>query len=380
MASNNPTILFVGGGSGGHIYPNVAVLERLLEFGVQVEPRFVVSERDIDHSILSKLGLRGTAISAKPLSLRPRAFIAFYKAFRAAEQESFDLIRATGAKAMLATGGFVSGPAVRAAAKAGIPTGMINLDAVPGKSNRFTARYATHLFSAYETTQLNRAQHVGVPLRSEVVGHVSPEQARLSIGLDPALDTLLVFGGSQGGGTINQAMIELVSRATVRDLFDGWQVLHLTGPADVQAVREAYAARGVPGRAEAYCAQMGRAWASATVGVCRAGAGTVAEAWANAVPCLYMPYPYHKDEHQRLNALPVVNRGGGMLLKDRIDPHDNVGELMGPLRDLMKNTLRREQMRKTLEQSRPIDGASTLAEWLVGVLGLAVSPTKLLRR
>jgi UDP-N-acetylglucosamine--N-acetylmuramyl-(pentapeptide) pyrophosphoryl-undecaprenol N-acetylglucosamine transferase len=175
-------------------------------------------------------------------------------------------------------------------------------------------------------------------------------------------------------------MIELVSRATVRDLFDGWQVLHLTGQADVDAVRQAYKERGVPGRAEAYCAQMGRAWASATVAVCRAGAGTVAEAWANAVPCLYMPYPYHKDEHQRLNAAPVVNRGGGMLLKDRVDPHDNVGELLGPMRDLMKNTLRREQMRKVLEQSRPFDGASTLAEWLVGVLGVAVSPTKLLQR
>jgi len=380
VANTPPTILFVGGGSGGHIYPNVAVLERLAEFGVDVEPRFIISERDIDHSILKKLNLRGHAISARPLSLKPSKLIEFYKAFKAGEEEVFDIIRSTGAKAVLATGGFVSGPAVKAAARASIPTGMVNLDAVPGKSNRFTARYATDLFSAYETTQIKRAQHVGVPLRREVVGHVSPQQARLSIGLDPALDTLLVFGGSQGGGTINQTMIELVSRATVRDLFDGWQVLHLTGQTDVDAVRQAYKERGVPGRAEAYCAQMGRAGASATVAVCRAGAGTVAEAWANAVPCLYMPYPYHKDEHQRLNAAPVVNRGGGMLLKDRVDPHDNVGELLGPLRDLMKNTLRREQMRKVLEQSRPFDGASTLAEWLVGVLGVAVSPTKLLQR
>lgn len=375
-----PTILFVGGGSGGHIYPNVAVLERLLELGVEVDPRFVISGRDIDHAILKKLNLRSTAIGALPLSLRPRQFIEFYKAFRHAEQDVYDLIRSTHASAVLATGGFVSGPAVKAAARAAIPTGMVNLDAVPGKSNRFTARYASDLFSAYETTQLKRAQHIGVPLRSEVVGHVSPQQARLSIGLDPSLNTLLIFGGSQGGGSINKAMAELVSRATVRDLFDGWQVLHLTGEADLEMVRAAYEKRGIPGRVEAFCAQMGRAWASATLAVCRAGAGTVAESWVNAVPCLYMPYPYHKDEHQRLNAAPVVNRGGGMLLKDRIDPHDNVGEMMGPMRDLMKNTLRREQMRKVLAQSRPIDGASTLAEWLVGVLGVALSPEVLLRR
>jgi UDP-N-acetylglucosamine--N-acetylmuramyl-(pentapeptide) pyrophosphoryl-undecaprenol N-acetylglucosamine transferase len=376
---SKPTILFVGGGSGGHIYPNVAVLERLNEQGVDLDARFVVSERDIDDSILKKLDLRGHAISALPLSMRPAGLMKFYQAFKQAEAETFDLIRATGAQAMLATGGFVSGPALKAAARASIPCAMVNLDAVPGKSNKFTARYASDLFSAYETRQLNKAQMIGVPLRQSVVNHVSAEQARLSIGLDPALETLLVFGGSQGGGTVNQAMAELVSRATVRDLFEGWQVLHLTGEQDLAMVRKAYKDNAIPGRVEPFCTQMGRAWGSATLAVCRSGAGTVAESWANAVPCLYMPYPFHKDEHQRLNAAPVVNRGGGMLLKDRIDVHDNVAELMGPLRDLMKNHLRREQMQKALEESRPFDGATTLAEWLITALGLAVSPSKLLR-
>lgn len=379
MAKDKPTILFVGGGSGGHIYPNVAVLERLHELGVKIDARFVVSERAIDDSILKKLDLRGHAISALPLSLKPRGLIKFYKAFKRAELETYDLIRATNAKAMLTTGGFVSGPALKAGARAAIPCGMVNLDAVPGKSNRFTARYASDLFSAYETTQLRKAQQIGVPLRQSVVNHVSAEQARLSLGLDPELNTLLVFGGSQGGGTVNTAMAELVSRATVRDLFTGWQVLHLTGEADLEMVRKAYEKHGIAGRVEPFCTQMGRAWGAATLAVCRAGAGTVAESWANAVPCLYMPYPFHRDEHQRLNAAPVVNRGGGMLLKDRIDKHDNVGELMGPLRDLMKNHLRREQMQKALKESRPLDGATTLAEWLITVLGLAVSPSKLLR-
>lgn len=379
MDKSKPTILFVGGGSGGHIYPNVAVLERLNEQGVDLDARFVVSERDIDDSILKKLDLRGHAISALPLSMRPAGLMKFYQAFKQAEAETFDLIRATGAQAMLATGGFVSGPALKAAARASIPCAMVNLDAVPGKSNKFTARYASDLFSAYETRQLNKAQMIGVPLRQSVVNHVSAEQARLSIGLDPALETLLVFGGSQGGGTVNQAMAELVSRATVRDLFEGWQVLHLTGEQDLAMVRKAYKDNAIPGRVEPFCTQMGRAWGSATLAVCRSGAGTVAESWANAVPCLYMPYPFHKDEHQRLNAAPVVNRGGGMLLKDRIDVHDNVAELMGPLRDLMKNHLRREQMQKALEESRPFDGATTLAEWLITALGLAVSPSKLLR-
>lgn len=379
MDTKPPTILFVGGGSGGHIYPNVAVYERLADIGIDIDARFIVSEREIDDSILKKLELRGHAISALPLSVKPSGFLRFYKAFKRSEYETFDLIRATGARAMLATGGFVSGPALKAASRAGIPNAMVNLDAVPGKSNKFTARYASDLFSSYETTKLGKAQQIGVPLRQGVISHVSPEQARLSLGLNPALNTLLVFGGSQGGGTINKAMAELVSRATVRDLFQGWQVLHMTGEQDLEMVRDAYEKHNIPGRVEPFCNQMGRAWGSATLAVCRAGAGTVAESWVNAVPCLYMPYPFHKDEHQRLNAAPVVNRGGGMLLKDRVDVHDNVGELMGPLRDLMKNHLRREQMQKALEESRPLDGATMLADWLITVLGLAVSPSKLLR-
>lgn len=377
---NKPTILFVGGGSGGHIYPNVAVLERLKDFGVEVDARFVVSDREIDHAILNKLGLRGHAISAKPLSLKPGKIWGFYKAFKRAEQEAFDLIRSTNAKALLATGGFVSGPAVKAGGRAGIATGMVNLDAVPGKANRFTARYASDLFSAYETTKIGHAQYVGVPLRSETIAHVSPEQARLSLGLDPHKDTLLVFGGSQGGGTINQALVELVGRSTLHGLFDGWQVLHLTGEADQERVAQAYEKAGVDGRAEAFCSQMGRAWASSTLAVCRAGAGTVAESWANAVPCLFMPYPYHRDEHQRLNAAPIVHRGGGLVLKDRIDPQENVNELMGPLRDLMKNMLRRDQMKRVLEQTRPDDGAAKLADWLVSSLGMMIPPDKLLQR
>ena len=377
MANNKPTILFVGGGSGGHIYPNVAVYERLSELGVEVDARFVISEREIDRSIIEKLGLRGQAISAKPLSLKPAGFVRFYKAFKQAERETYDLIRSTGAKALIATGGFVSGPAVKAASRTGIPAGMINLDAVPGKSNRYTARLASDLFSAFETGQLKGARHVGMPLRSECLGHVSAEQARLSLGLDPALNTLLIFGGSQGGGTINQAMIKLVARATVGDLFNGWQVLHMTGPGDLEAVRQAYQQHGIDARVQAYCAQMGRAWSAATVAVCRAGAGTVGEAWANAVPCVFMPYPFHKDEHQRLNAAPVIAAGGGVTIKDQIDPERNVAELMGPLRDLMKNTHRREQMRRALKQTRPEDGASRLAEWLARSIGEQVSPAGL---
>lgn len=376
--SQTPTILFAGGGSGGHIYPNVAVLERLTELGIHTNPHFIVSEREIDATVLGKAGLTGTAISAKPLAMRPDRLWACYKAFKLAEEQVLGVIEQTGAKAMVATGGFVSGPSISAAAKAGIASAMVSLDAVPGKANRLMARKASALFSAYETPLLNRAQLISVPLRRSVIGHDNPAAARRSLGLHPDLETLLVFGGSQGGGTINSALAELARRAKTKGMFENWQILHLTGEADRETVEQAYTEAGIAHRVEAFCNDMGMVWSAATLAVCRAGAGSVAESWANAVPCLFMPYPFHKDEHQRQNAAPIVNRGAGLLLKDRIEEHANVEEISGPLRDLIKNRVRREQMRQILKDTHPPDGAALLADWLLGVTGLAVRPETLL--
>lgn len=359
-----PTILFVGGGSGGHIYPNVAVLERLEERGVAVNAHFVVSTRAVDATVLEQGDLEGTAIPALPLSLHPAKAWAFYQAYQKCAGLVAGLIGQHDAKAMVATGGFVSGPSVSAAKRSGLPVALVSLDAVPGKSNRWSARSATTVFSAYKTDMLKNAQVISVPLRRSVVGTCPPEEARTRLGLDPGLPTLLVFGGSQGGGTINQAFIEMAGRNVAQSPFRGWQVLHLSGEQDYEAVAQAYATHGIASKVLAYCGEMGLAWASASLCVCRSGAGSVAEGWANAVPSLYLPYPYHKDQHQRLNAAPVVQAGGGILLHDHADVKRNAGELLGPLRGIMHNTARLDQMRRALEDNRPPDGADAIADWI----------------
>ena len=282
------------------------------------------------------------------------------------------LIETTGAKAMVATGGFVSGPSVAAAKKAGIPIALVSLDAVPGKSNRWSARSATKIFSAYDTPMLKNADVVSVPLRRSVVATATPEEAREALGLKPDVPTLLVFGGSQGGGTINQAFIEIAKRNPAQSPFKGgtWQILHLAGESDREAVAEQYELHNIPGKVLGFCGEMGLAWAAASLCVCRSGAGSVAEGWANAVPMLFLPYPFHKDDHQRMNALPAVKCGGGLLLQDQTDPKQNADELLGPLRGIMPNTSRLAQMRRALEENQPPDGAEAIAEWVVESLGL----------
>lgn len=364
----NPTILFVGGGSGGHIYPNVAVLERLEERGVAVNAHFVVSTRAVDATVLETGDLVGTALPALPLSLHPAKAWAFYQAYQKCAGQVAGLIGHHDAKVMVATGGFVSGPSVSAAKRSDLPVALVSLDAVPGKSNRWSARSADKVFSAYKTDMLRKAEVVSVPLRRSVIGTSSPGDARKLLGLNPELPTLLVFGGSQGGGTINQAFIEIAGRNAAQSPFRGWQVLHLAGEQDREAVAEAYAERGIAAKVLAFCGEMGLAWASASLCVCRSGAGSVAEGWANAVPCLYLPYPFHKDQHQRLNASPVVQAGGGLLLQDHAHVKRNADELLGPLRGIMHNTARLDQMRRALVEHRPTDGADAIADWVQGQL------------
>lgn len=373
--STTRTILFAGGGSGGHIFPNMAILERLREKRIAIAPHFLVSDRPLDAQIVRRQGLPFTIVPAEPVGLRPDRLLKFYWSFRRSEEVVRDVIRRTGASGLVATGGFVSGPAVTAAQKARVPVALVNLDAVPGRANKFIASKATEVFSVYPTPMLNRAQTIGLPLRRAALAAasgVSPEKARWELGLRPDLNTLLVFAGSQGGSSINKMMIEMCSRTASRKALSdpNWQVLHLSGFAEKEQVQQAYDKAGVHARVEPFCNAMGFAWASASMAIARAGAGTVGEAWANAVPTVFLPYPFHKDEHQRFNAEPLVNAGAAMMFRDHVDPVENVTQLAGPVSSLMGNALQREKMREALLATRPQDGAETVALWLTMAMGI----------
>lgn len=365
--SGAPEVFFAGGGTGGHVFPNVAVAQRLSAMGRAVSPRFVVSTRPIDAQVLEGTRYAVTPVAAVPFTAHPLRLPRFLVSYRRALGHCRELIARYRPAAVIATGGFVSGPVVKAAAKAGVSVALVNLDAVPGRANRWCARDATAVFSVYPVQALKRAQRIGLPLRDEAREHVPPEAARRSLGLDPQWPTLLVTAGSQGASTINRMMIELVGRTQHHRTFEGWQLLHLAGRQDVAAVRQAYAAAGVAARVETFCRRMGLAWSAATLAISRAGAGSVAEAWHHATPTIFMPYPFHRDDHQRRNAEPLVTAGGAMLVRDRVEAIPNVAEVAGPMVSLMTGEARRAKMREAASATRPIDGADVLAKWLVSV-------------
>jgi UDP-N-acetylglucosamine--N-acetylmuramyl-(pentapeptide) pyrophosphoryl-undecaprenol N-acetylglucosamine transferase len=143
-----------------------------------------------------------------------------------------------------------------------------------------------------------------------------------------------------------------------------WQVLHITGPTKESDMAAAYAQLGVPAQVMPFCDTMGLAWGAATVAISRSGAGSVAEAWANAVPTIFLPYPFHKDDHQRLNAGPIVAAGGAVLLKDLVDAPANASQLAAPMLELVCGEAKREAMAAALRATTPIDGAEAVAQWV----------------
>jgi UDP-N-acetylglucosamine--N-acetylmuramyl-(pentapeptide) pyrophosphoryl-undecaprenol N-acetylglucosamine transferase len=142
-------------------------------------------------------------------------------------------------------------------------------------------------------------------------------------------------------------------------------VSHESGANEDEAVREAYAAAGVPALVQPFFDTMGLAWGAADVAVSRAGAGSVAEAWAARVPTVFMPYPYHKDQHQRFNALPLEQGGGAVIVQDRIDESANVAEAGRVIVELMTDAGARAEMRAALLRLGPVDGARQVARMLL---------------
>jgi len=358
------TVVFAGGGTGGHIYPNVAIAERLVEMGVGLASHFVLSDRTIDGTIAQREGLAYTTIPAAPLPKRPGAALAFVRRYRESCRIVTDLLAWRHVTGLVVTGGFVAGPAARAATRAGLPVALVNLDATPGVANRLIAREASVIFSAYPTPKLASAQRIGLPIRQQARATRDAREARARLGLDPERRTLVVTAGSQGARTLNEMGPWLWRLPAMREHGDAWQVLHLAGADQAATVEAGYNEAGVAATVMAYCDAMGLVWSAADLAISRAGAGTVGEVWANHVPAVFLPYPYHRDQHQRHNAQPLVDAGGARMLTDQLDGAANarrVGEQIAPL---LAEPERLAAMRERLEASAPPDGAGAVAAWL----------------
>lgn len=391
MSAGGATIVYAGGGTGGHIFPALAVCERVRELMPEACSRFLCSTRAIDARVLGGAKVDGASVEfapihAFPAGARPMALYRFMSHWGMSVRESrahLRELRARGTVAVAGFGGFVAAPVVQAARVEGVPVLMVNLDAVPGKANLWIEKRVNGIRGRGGDARIVTSAEVGPGHPSWTrVGPIvrkaglAPGDAaycRRELGLDPGTRTLMITGGSQGAQSINDLVRALVEED--RSAFEGWQVVHQCGgsvaggegrkDADLATpLREAYARAGVRARVEPFFDAMGLLWGAADLCVSRAGAGAVAEAWANRVATAFMPYPYHKDQHQRVNAKALVDAGGALLATDAIDAKKNVEGAGRAISGLMRDDAARAAMREGMERLGPADGAQRVATML----------------
>ena len=271
--------------------------------------------------------------------------------------------------AVLGLGGFAAGPLVRVAAGRGVPTALLNPDAIPGKANRYLARRVGTIFAQFPQTVQRfepscraKVRVVGCPIRSSVT-RGERRESLAALGLREDRRTLLVMGGSLGAETINQAALGCVG--LMARLAQRWQVLHITGMGKAEQAAAVYRQAGVGCAVLDFCDRMDRAYAVADLAIGRAGANTVAELAATGTPAILLPYPHHRDQHQRHNAADMVSAGAAVLVDDRIDPAANAAAVGAALAPLMDDDSRLEAMSAAaLALGRPT-AAREVADWLM---------------
>jgi len=310
-------VLLAGGGSAGHIEPALALADALRRIDSAAEVTCLGTERGLETRLIP---LRGYPLELIPPVPMPRSvtpkLLTVPGRLAGAINAAAAAIDQTRAQVLVGFGGYVATPAYLAARRRKIPIVVHEANPRPGLANRLGARFTTHVFTGHPDTQLRNGTYLGIPIRREIADLDRlrlGDKARAHFGLRPDLPVLLVTGGSQGARSLNAA----VSGAAGWLREAGVQVLHIIGPrnGDEAPAPPAPEMGRVPYVVMSYIDRMDLAYAAADFALCRAGAMTCAELTAVGLPAAYVPLPIGNGE-QRLNALAIVQRGGGMLVTD----------------------------------------------------------------
>jgi UDP-N-acetylglucosamine--N-acetylmuramyl-(pentapeptide) pyrophosphoryl-undecaprenol N-acetylglucosamine transferase len=367
-----PIYIFAGGGTGGHLYPGLAVAERLIQLRGDARVVFACSNRDIDRRILSATQYTFVPQPVRPLPRGWRGWWSFLRGWWGSKRIGRRLLREYKPAGVLGLGGFAAGPLVKAASEAHLPVGMISIDAVPGIANRHLARKAQAVFAQFRTTgvyygrQAGKVRVVGCPVRQGLL-RGRREEALPALGLRDDRRTLVIVAGSLGAATINEAIMHLA--ADFSALAEQWQVLHVTGPGKIDRVRQVWDSGKVHAVVMEFCQRMDLAYAAADLVLCRAGASTIGELSAVGVPAVLMPYPFHADQQQRHNSEALAAAGAAVMVIDQVDATANAHRLREVLIDLLRDPAKLAAMRSAATALHQDDAADAIAKWLLEVSG-----------
>ncbi len=311
-------VLIAGGGTGGHIYPGIAVAEELKRIDPNTEILFVGGDRGLEGRVVPEAGFPLVTLGARGLPRRalwrvPFDLLANFGAFLAA----LGIVRREKPDVVLGTGGYVSAPVVLAAWLTRRPVLLQEQNAVPGLTNRLLARVADEVHVAFTESRgwfarKDRLKLSGNPVRRMILSG-DRKQALARFGLSEQMPTVFVFGGSRGARRINEATLDAMAR--LKAALPAQFILQ-TGKEDFAWARDRAEKEQLPVTVVPYLTHIHEAYAAADLVVCRAGAMTLAEIAACGVPAILVPYPFAAYDHQVTNAQNLAERGGAVMIQD----------------------------------------------------------------
>jgi UDP-N-acetylglucosamine--N-acetylmuramyl-(pentapeptide) pyrophosphoryl-undecaprenol N-acetylglucosamine transferase len=338
------SVVFAGGGTAGHLFPGLAVAERLVEHTGQFRIIFAGTGKDLERRAVERSGFEYLSLPCRPLPKRPADVLPFVLDNATGYRQATRILQQRRAATVVGLGGYASVPMGRAAARTGVPLVLLEQNAVPGRSTRWLARSATAVCVAFEQAAgrirtRGSLQVTGNPVRRGFVkGHPRRED-RLSA--TPSRQ-LLILGGSSGARTLNHCVPRALS--LVKSALRNWRIVHQAGPAEWEATQSRYAALGLEATVVAFFNDMPEVLSATDLAVCRAGGTTLAELAALGVPAVLLPYPHAADNHQRINADRFAAAGGALTVDQREldDPLEE--HLACVISDLLGNHVQRAAM------------------------------------
>ena len=361
-------IMVAGGGTGGHLFPGLAVVEELRRRVPDLDVKFVGTARGIEARILPGRGealelLNVTPLKGQGVGARFKSFARIPNAMR----EAASLIRDFDPDLVLGVGGYASGPVLLAASLSGRPSALLEQNAYVGMTNRILARFVDRAYIAFEQTEevfgASKSRLTGNPVRQEFVEH-----ARLALadpeGFESRARTVLVLGGSQGARKLNQDLPRALARAGVADR--RLEVVHQTGEAMREEVEAIYRELGIRARVVTFIEEIARAYANAALVVARAGATTLAELCAIGRPSILIPFPFAADDHQAKNADALEGQGASICIRESELEVDRLAALIAGLVD---DPAKRQAMARAARKHGRPDAAAVIVDDMMGWIG-----------
>jgi UDP-N-acetylglucosamine--N-acetylmuramyl-(pentapeptide) pyrophosphoryl-undecaprenol N-acetylglucosamine transferase len=349
-------MLIAGGGTGGHVFPGIAIAEEVVTRHPGNDVVFVGTARGLEATVVPKAGFpielievrglkgKGLADTLRNLLLLPLAL-----------WQSFVILRRWRPDIVVGVGGYASGPVVLAAWTLRIPTAVQEQNAIAGFTNRVLGRIARAAFIAFPEAARHFARRkvyqLGNPIRRTLMENFMRPESRHE---GPKL---LVFGGSQGAHALNMRFVE--SLPHLADLRGALRITHQTGARDREQVERGYRACGFDPDVREFISDMSAAYAGADLVVCRAGATTLAELTVCRKPSILIPFPLAADNHQVQNARSLVDAGAAVMIEER----DLTGErLAGEIRAILSDPARRERMARAAGRLGSPQAAKEIAD------------------